>query len=250
MSGGITRTEVRMIAGLILAVAAGVGVGRFWGPPAPGGTPGAVNVIRATPTPSVATTQTPAPPTPTAAPPSIAPEFLAAAPTPASSPAPTAPPPEVPPVPGTLDLNKASKAELELLPGIGPAKADAILALRAERGAFRSVDELDDVSGIGPKTLERLRPFLSIGGVPASGLSASSAPAPSQTNSAAPARVRINTATAAEIETLAGIGPKLAQRIVADRAANGPFRRLDDLTRVRGIGPTILASNRDRIAFD
>jgi len=47
----------------------------------------------------------------------------------------------------------------------------------------------------------------------------------------------VNTAPASEISLLPGIGPALAQRIVLDRETNGPFGSLDDLGRVRGIGP-------------
>lgn len=46
-----------------------------------------------------------------------------------------------------------------------------------------------------------------------------------------------NTAPASELSLLPGIGPEMAKRIIAERAARGPFRSLDDLTRVRGIGP-------------
>ncbi|HEY8394856.1 MAG TPA: ComEA family DNA-binding protein [Thermaerobacter sp.] len=56
-----------------------------------------------------------------------------------------------------------------------------------------------------------------------------------------PARVDINRASAAELEQLPGIGPALAERIVADREVNGPFRRPEDLTRVAGIGEKTLA---------
>jgi competence protein ComEA len=49
----------------------------------------------------------------------------------------------------------------------------------------------------------------------------------------------VNTANQMELIHLPGIGPKLADRIVADREANGPFRSLDDLERVRGIGPKL-----------
>jgi competence protein ComEA len=63
-----------------------------------------------------------------------------------------------------LDLNKATAAELELLPGVGPATAKRIVEYRLEHGAFASVDDLDKVKGIGPKTLERLRPLVTAGG--------------------------------------------------------------------------------------
>lgn len=56
-----------------------------------------------------------------------------------------------------LDLNRVSAADLELLEGIGPTKARAIIEHRAAHGRFGSVDDLLQVDGIGPKTLERLR---------------------------------------------------------------------------------------------
>jgi competence protein ComEA len=65
---------------------------------------------------------------------------------------------------GVVNVNTATVAELELLPGVGPAKAQAILEARRERGGFKSVEELEDVKGIGPAALERLRPFARISG--------------------------------------------------------------------------------------
>lgn len=65
---------------------------------------------------------------------------------------------------GVVNVNTATVAELELLPGVGPAKARAILEARRERGGFKSVEELEDVKGIGPAALERLRPFARISG--------------------------------------------------------------------------------------
>ncbi|MCK5653466.1 MAG: ComEA family DNA-binding protein [Gemmatimonadetes bacterium] len=59
-----------------------------------------------------------------------------------------------------LDLNLASPGELEGLPGIGPALATRIVEFRRLRGRFRSVDDLLAVRGIGPVTLERLKPRL------------------------------------------------------------------------------------------
>ena len=51
-------------------------------------------------------------------------------------------------------------------------------------------------------------------------------------------KININEASAAELEALPGIGPALAQRILDERQANGPFQRSEDITRVNGIGPS------------
>lgn len=59
--------------------------------------------------------------------------------------------------------------------------------------------------------------------------------------------VRINTATQAEIETLPGVGPVLAQRIIAHREQHGPFRSVEDLLGVPGIGEAKYAALRDLV---
>lgn len=61
---------------------------------------------------------------------------------------------------GKLSLNAASAAQLEDLPGIGPALASRIVAWRDEHGPFASVDALDEVSGIGPSVLGQVRAFV------------------------------------------------------------------------------------------
>jgi competence protein ComEA len=61
---------------------------------------------------------------------------------------------------GTLDLNTATAAQLEALPGIGPALAERIVSRRAAHGRFRAPSELDDVPGIGKKALERILPLV------------------------------------------------------------------------------------------
>lgn len=59
-----------------------------------------------------------------------------------------------------VSLNRATKAELETLPGVGPELAMRILYYRYENGGFRHVDELLMVDGIGPSRLEKLRPLV------------------------------------------------------------------------------------------
>ncbi|MDH5421450.1 MAG: helix-hairpin-helix domain-containing protein, partial [Acidimicrobiia bacterium] len=59
--------------------------------------------------------------------------------------------------------------------------------------------------------------------------------------------VPINTADAAALETLPGVGPVLAERIVAFRTQNGPFGEVEDLLDVPGIGEAKLASIRDAV---
>lgn len=59
-----------------------------------------------------------------------------------------------------LDVNRAEWQEWSVLPGIGETLARRIVAERQERGAFRSLEDLQRVAGIGPRTVERLRPYL------------------------------------------------------------------------------------------
>jgi len=63
---------------------------------------------------------------------------------------------------GLLDLNTATQPQLEELPGIGPVTASAIIGWRTAHQRFSRVEELGEVDGIGPKTLERLRPLVRV----------------------------------------------------------------------------------------
>jgi competence ComEA-like helix-hairpin-helix protein len=61
-----------------------------------------------------------------------------------------------------LDINSASTADLDTVPGIGPTTAAAIVAERRDGGSFRSVDELDRVPGIGPRSIAKVRRYLMV----------------------------------------------------------------------------------------
>lgn len=61
-----------------------------------------------------------------------------------------------------VNLNTATAADLDALPGIGPALAERILAYRQQHGGFRKVEQLLDVAGIGPKTFEELRDLVTV----------------------------------------------------------------------------------------
>jgi competence protein ComEA len=160
-----------------------------------------------------------------------------------------------------VDLNKARRAELLQLPGIGPTLAERIEQYRNEHGGFGSVEELTKVRGIGPATLQRLRPFVCVnaGEFEDEGDDPDDARAVQRTSAYTPnakgkasakdraaqlkGPVDINRATQAELRQLPGIGPVLSQRIIEVRAQK-PFSKVDDLRRVSGIGPKTLEKLR------
>lgn len=60
----------------------------------------------------------------------------------------------------TVDINCAALAELQALPGVGPDRAAAIILHRLRHGPFRCLEDLRGVDGLGPRTVELLRPFV------------------------------------------------------------------------------------------
>ena len=68
------------------------------------------------------------------------------------------------PAHGVVNVNTATADQLQLLPRIGPSLAQRIVEFRKANGEFKSVDELVAVKGIGERSLERLRPYVTIKG--------------------------------------------------------------------------------------
>ncbi|MDH5589967.1 MAG: helix-hairpin-helix domain-containing protein [Gemmatimonadota bacterium] len=140
-----------------------------------------------------------------------------------------------------LDPNRATAEELDRLPGIGPATAEAWVREREAHGAFAGPADLSRVKGVGEATIARVEPKLDF-----------SHPAPVElvrprVGSRDPARVNVNSATVEELQSLPGIGPSLAARIVSARGSR-PFASVEELTRVPGIGPATVERLRGRVA--
>lgn len=158
-----------------------------------------------------------------------------------------------------LDLNAATVDELDTLPGIGPAKARAIIAEREMNGPFTDIDALGRVKGIGASTLARLRPLTKVGDGrrPAKSTPPPDRPQPlenTKESNAAPApgaapealdseppdgKLNLNLASADELQTLDGIASANAKIIVAYRRVKGPFRMVSELARVPGLPPRL-----------
>lgn len=134
-----------------------------------------------------------------------------------------------------LDLNTAGVEELQLLPGIGPVKAEAILSYRESKGGFASVEELLEVSGIGERTLGKIKEYVIVN------------PQNVQNSTGSKNRIvsekqllNVNLASQEELERLPGIGPVKAKAIVDFREKNGPFKSVEDLVQIPGIGEKTL----------
>lgn len=136
--------------------------------------------------------------------------------------------------PGVYELTAADRIADALDAAGGPTDSAAVgslnLAAPLVDGSQIRVDHVDDIAGVvmpGPAT--------TLG------------PSPGTEKGGAAAVVDLNRASAAELETLPGVGPATASKIVEHRDRSGPFRSVDDLLAVPGIGPAKLEAVRDRV---
>jgi competence protein ComEA len=153
-----------------------------------------------------------------------------------------------------INLNQADRVQLMQLHGVGETLATRIIAYRDEHHGLRNVDELRNVHGIGPALIEKLRPCVYVEAAddedeteppdlvmpnPPPQKQKQDKPATSKKAEDLKGLIDINRASAEELQHLPRIGPKLAERIIEARH-KAPFKKIDDLRRVSGIGAKTL----------
>jgi DNA uptake protein ComE-like DNA-binding protein len=140
-----------------------------------------------------------------------------------------------------VDPNTAARAELEDLPGIGQATAQKII----EQRPYETLDDLARV--IGRKRASNLAKRVTLPpGLPAGSDARADAsePAREREPERPGAPINLNSATQAEVETLPGIGPSMARRLIHVRDSLRGFRDWSQVDSVKGIGPALLKKLR------
>ena len=142
-----------------------------------------------------------------------------------------------------IDINKADIETLSKLPGIGPVKSKAILDYREKIGKFQSLIELIEVKGIGKKTLAKLLPYLEMIG----DSTAVKAFLTVEESIEILGKININSASKSHLMSLTGIGEGKANAIIEYRKTNGPFKSIEEIKNVKGIGEGIFEKIKDKI---
>jgi len=132
-----------------------------------------------------------------------------------------------------IDVASAPAEELRRLPGVGPSLASAIIRAREAR-PFTVLEDLDRVAGIGPATVARLAEYVRV----SKPLLRDPTVEPEGCGGG---RLDLNRADSDALQTLQGVGPALAERIIARRAREGPYPSPEALGAVRGVGPATLS---------
>ncbi len=151
--------------------------------------------------------------------------------------------------PMMININIADIETLAELPGIGPAKAQAIYEYKTEHGTLSSLIELTNIKGIGKKTLAKLLPYLEMIGdsVEVYAFVADDSPSSNAASSDITDIININSATIEQLQNLSGIGEKKAQAIIDYRNEHGSFQTIEEIMNVKGIGQGIFDKIKNRI---
>jgi competence protein ComEA len=155
---------------------------------------------------------------------------------------------------GLLDINTATQQQLEAVKGVGAVTAKKIIAGRP----YKSLDELTK-AGLSAKKIEALKPYVAVGKAPAAPAPPSAAekkpkavpavkPAEKKAPAATPtpsavAPVDLNMADQKALESLPGIGPALAKKIMEGR----PYQSADDLSRIKGMNKSKIDAIKDKV---
>jgi competence protein ComEA len=143
-----------------------------------------------------------------------------------------------------VDLNTATADELQELPGIGPARAAAIIKARP----FKTVADLKNVDGVSERLYDDLAPRVAVAAEPASAATRKAtttkkAEMPKAVTTAPGSKVDLNHATAEELEELPGIGPARAAAIIKAR----PFKTVADLKNVDEVPGRVYSEIEPRV---
>lgn len=164
----------------------------------------------------------------------------------------------------TIDLNSATQAQIEELPGVGPALAKKIIAARP----LKTFDDLKNVKGLGSKA-DKLKDMISFGSTAAvatpvtpaivnqkvtaaptlaaatTAVVATKDKVVAQTKLAIGQKISLNSATKEDLMKLPGIGEKKAELIIQNR----PFKTLEDVMKIKGIKEGIFAKIKDNLSL-
>jgi competence protein ComEA len=138
-----------------------------------------------------------------------------------------------------VNVNTADLATLETLPGIGPTLGQRIIDGRPYKGAT----DLEKVSGMSKTKVDAIKDQITFGRASSTKPSTTSTTKPGTAGTAG--SVNVNSADLATLETLPGIGPTLAQRIIDGR----PYKNAADLEKVSGMTKAKVTAIEDQITF-
>ncbi len=135
-----------------------------------------------------------------------------------------------------VDLNTASLSALMSLPGIGEKRAEQIIAFREIKGQIVSADDLLEIDGFGPATVDNIRPFVAQSTTERPGNVTAGDDSSAGAGAAPDVPVDLNSGSLSALMSLPGIGETRAAAIIRFRELNGPIESADDLLEIEGIG--------------